>query len=205
MPFTPGIVLLAAGRSRRMGRQKLLLPWGKTSVLGHLVRQWQALGVAQIAVVFAHGDVAVQAQLDRLGFAAGDRIVNPAPERGKISSIRCAAQWAGWNEELTHLGIVLGDQPHLAAETLRRLIEFSAAHPQKICVPRQGGHRRHPVLLPKTVFLELANSSATSLKQFLDHPPVEVEFCEIDDPALELDIDRPDDYEKAIRIFLCEN
>ena len=36
-----GVVILAAGRSRRMGKPKLLLPWGETSVLGHLIRQWE--------------------------------------------------------------------------------------------------------------------------------------------------------------------
>ncbi|HRY59690.1 MAG: NTP transferase domain-containing protein [Verrucomicrobia bacterium] len=41
-----GVVLLAAGRSARMGKPKLLLPWGDTSVLGHLIRQWQSLGAA---------------------------------------------------------------------------------------------------------------------------------------------------------------
>jgi len=37
--FAVGVVILAAGRSARMGRPKLLLPWGGTSVLGHLLAQ----------------------------------------------------------------------------------------------------------------------------------------------------------------------
>src|SRR5438874_1514761 len=44
-PIAAGVIILAAGRSRRMGRPKMLLPWGNTTVLGHLVAQWQALGV----------------------------------------------------------------------------------------------------------------------------------------------------------------
>jgi molybdenum cofactor cytidylyltransferase len=44
-----GAVILAAGRSTRMGQPKLLLPWGKTSVLGHLIGQWQSAGAGQIA------------------------------------------------------------------------------------------------------------------------------------------------------------
>ena len=57
--FSVGVVILAAGRSARMGRPKLLLPWGETSVLGHLIKQWQALGARQIAVVCAPGDQAI--------------------------------------------------------------------------------------------------------------------------------------------------
>jgi molybdenum cofactor cytidylyltransferase len=50
-PLCFGVILLAAGRSRRMGRAKLLLPWGEASVLGHLVSQWRSLGATQLAVV----------------------------------------------------------------------------------------------------------------------------------------------------------
>ena len=39
-----GVIILAAGASSRMGRPKMLLPWGATSVLGHLIGQWQTLG-----------------------------------------------------------------------------------------------------------------------------------------------------------------
>ena len=184
-----------------MGRPKLLLPWGKTSVIGHLIEQWEALGAEQIAVVCAAGDRFVQAELDRPGVPPADRICNAAPERGMFSSIQCAAQWGGWKAGLTHWAIALGDQPHLRGETLKALVDFSAEHPERICLPRQGGHRRHPVLLPRLAFLRLANSNVLDLKSFLDHPPTSVLFCDLEDPALELDIDRPEDYEKAVRMF----
>ena len=118
-------VILAAGASARMGRPKLLLPWGGTSVLGHLIHQWTELGAGQIAVVVAAGDQTIQRELDRLGFAPEHRIPNPQPERGMFSSIQCAARWTGWHNSATHWSIVLGDQPHLKLETLRALIRKS--------------------------------------------------------------------------------
>src|SRR5436190_23101893 len=102
-----GIVILAAGRSQRMGRPKLLLCWGRTSVLGHLVGQWQNLGAAQITVVCAAGDASLETELDRIKFPGEQRITNTAPERGMFSSIQCAAQWQGWNPGLTHFVIAL--------------------------------------------------------------------------------------------------
>src|SRR6266699_557070 len=119
-----GAVILAAGASSRMGKSKLVLPWGKTTVLGHLIRQWQQVGAKQIAVVRAADDNAIGAELDRLNFPVANRIMNPQPERGMMSSIQCAAAWPGWNGPLTHWVIVLGDQPHLRQETLRELVEF---------------------------------------------------------------------------------
>lgn len=196
--FSLGVVLLAAGRSARMGTPKLLLPWGGTSVLGHLLEQWRALGTKQIAVVCAVGDREVQAELARLGLTERDRIYNPTPERGMFNSICGAAQWPGWEPALTHWAIVLGDQPHLQPQTLRRVLAFSAAHPTQVCQPARRGHGRHPVLLPEAVFRQLAGSTATTLKEFLAARASEVALYEADDPGLEVDIDRPEDYDKAL-------
>jgi len=197
-----GVVILAAGRSRRMGRPKLLLPWGSSSVLGHLITQWQALGARQIAVVCALDESAIVTELDRLGFPAGQRVFNPDPERGMFSSIQCAAQWPGWQTAVTHWTLVLGDQPHLREATLRCLLEFGAAHPEAVCQPAHGGHRRHPVVLPRCAFHQLANSTATDLKEFLKS--FATATCELDEAGLELDIDRPEDYEKALRMYFGE-
>jgi molybdenum cofactor cytidylyltransferase len=194
-----GVVILGAGSSRRMGRPKLLLPWGRTSVLGHLIRQWKALGAKQIAVVCAPTNQAMRLELDRLGFPAQDRILNPAPERGMFSSIQSAAQWPGWQAGLSHWAIVLGDQPHLELPTLGRVLEFSAAHPASVCQPSRLGHGRHPVLLPRNLFRRVANSKAATLKEFLVASSRRVALCELDDPGLDLDIDRPEDYQNALR------
>jgi molybdenum cofactor cytidylyltransferase len=200
-----GVVILAAGRSARMGKPKLLLPWGRTSVLGHLIAQWRRLRAKQIAVVCVPGNRAIQAELNRLGFPDRDRIVNPAPERGMFSSVRCAAQWPFWQEGLTHWAITLGDQPHVQRPTLRRLLDFSARHPHKICQPSRRGHGRHPVLLPKALFRQLAASRVRTLKSFLAAKPRQVALCEVDDQGLDLDIDRPADYEKAVRFARCHS
>jgi len=196
-----GVVILAAGASSRMGKPKLLLPWGGTSVLGHLLGQWLALGAGQIATVSAAGDQAVSAELDRLDFPAVNRVVNPTPARGMFSSVQCAARWAGWNADLTHWTIVLGDQPHLRRETLRALLNFAGAHSIEVSQPSRRGRPRHPVVVPKTIFSELKDSRADTLKEFLQSLPPGPALCEMDDPGLDFDLDTPADYEQAIRLF----
>jgi molybdenum cofactor cytidylyltransferase len=196
-----GVVLLAAGSSRRMERPKLLLPWGGTSIAGHQIALWNDLGAKQIALVCAAGDAAMRAELDRIDFPAENRIVNHAPQQGMFSSIRCAARWAGWTTGLTHWAITLGDQPHLRPETLRALLECAATHPGKVWQPRCHGHFRHPVLMPKTVFLQLGDTPETTLKDFLGKLPENAAGCDVDDPGLEQDIDTPADYEKALALY----
>jgi molybdenum cofactor cytidylyltransferase len=201
--FTPalglGVVMLAAGRSARMGRPKLLLPWGSTSVLGHLLGQWAALGAHHLVVVCAAGDQGIQSELDRLEVAPDQRVINPAPERGMFSSLQCAARWSGWRSGLTHWALVLGDQPHLRAETLRALLDLAAGHPAEVWQPTRGGHRRHPVIVSAKVFAELAGSAATDLREFLRLKMVA--GCPSDDPGLDLDIDRPEDYQRALALI----
>jgi molybdenum cofactor cytidylyltransferase len=197
--FSVGAVLLGAGASTRMGKPKLLLPWGRTSILGHLIEQWRTAQATQIAVVCATDNRAFQAELDRLGFPASDRIYNPAPERGMFSSIACAAQWAGWQAALTHWAIVLGDQPHVRDQTLQQVLNFCAAHPAEICQPARHGHGRHPVLLPRAVFKALAGSRTATLKEFLASAGRQAALCESDDAGLDLDIDRPEDYKQALQ------
>jgi molybdenum cofactor cytidylyltransferase len=183
-----------------MGRPKLLLPWGATTVLGQLLEQWKRLEVRQVAVVCATGDSEIQNELDRLGFPAENRIFNSAPERGMFSSIQCAAHWPGWDPDLTHWVITLGDQPHLQQETLRTLIDFGAANPGRICQPLRKGRRRHPVLISKSAFAALKDCSAADLKQFLESRANECAGFEAADPGLDFDLDTPADYARARRL-----
>jgi molybdenum cofactor cytidylyltransferase len=195
-----GVVILGAGASSRMGRPKLLLPWGETSVLGHLIGRWQGLRARQVVVVCAVNDLPIQQELDRLRFPSRDRILNPAPEAGMMSSIRCAAGWTGWSPVLTHWAIVLGDQPHVRPETLRAVIDFAAAHPNHICQPAHNGRPRHPVILPAAAFHRLAAAAEATLKEFLSARAAARACCELDDPGLDLDLDEPADYERALAL-----
>jgi len=184
-----------------MGRPKMLLPWGGSTVLGHLIAMWKRLGAAHIAVVCASTDTAIIAELDRLGFPVANRIFNPQPGRGMFSSIQCAARWPGWKPALTHWAIVLGDQPHLRLETLQTLVDFAATQPGKICQPSRQGRARHPVVLPETAFKKLAGSQDETLKQFLQSQSPDLRQVELDDPRFDLDLDRPEDYEKARQMY----
>ncbi|MCI0541102.1 MAG: NTP transferase domain-containing protein, partial [Verrucomicrobiales bacterium] len=146
VPIRLGVVILAAGASLRMGRSKLLLRWGETSVIGHLLSQWRQTGAEQIGIVSAQANEAFTRELDRLKFPEDGRIINPSPEQGMFSSIQCAADSRHWNPALTHWAISLGDQPHLRQQTLLELLDFVVLNPRRICQPSRNGRPRHPVI-----------------------------------------------------------
>jgi molybdenum cofactor cytidylyltransferase len=197
-----GVIILGAGASSRMGRPKLLLPWGETSIIGHLIGQWRALEAAQIAIVCRPGDRELDAELDRLAFAPPDRIENPQTERGMFSSIVCAARWNGWQDGLTTWVIVLGDQPHLRLDMLRALLAFQRNHPNAVCQPVYDGHARHPVFLPRQALDELKHSRVKTLKLFLKRTSCQLVKRSVEDSGLALDLDRPEDYEKTFKSHL---
>ncbi|MFO1497616.1 MAG: nucleotidyltransferase family protein [Verrucomicrobiota bacterium] len=201
-PFRLGVVLLAAGASMRMGKPKLLLPWGETSVLGHLLQQWRRLGPEQIAVVSSAASTALDPELAQHGVGQDDRIFNLHPEQGMFSSVQSAARWNGWHEWITHWALVLGDQPQIGMETLRQVLTFAQSQPGQVCQPSYRHRPRHPVVLPKPFWQRLADASETTLKQFLLAQPETTALIEIADPALDLDLDTPDEYASALRRFV---
>lgn len=194
-----GVIILAAGRSTRMGRPKMLLTWKRSTVLGHLLATWSTLPVAQCAVVCALDDRLMAQELDRLDFSKDQRILNPEPELEMRHSIRCAARWEGWNPSLTHWAIALGDQPHLSVEMLTHLLERAEAEPRFIWQPRFNGKAGHPLILPKALFQELGSSQDTTLKEFLRRHICQIRYAETEDAGLHLDLDTPEDYDAAQR------
>lgn len=172
----------------------MLLPWGGTTVLGHLLTQWRDVGAAQVAVVCGQGDGVVGGELDRLGVDESQRITNPRPAREMFSSIQCAAAWTGWAGGIDRVVIALGDQPHLANETLRRLMRFSEENPKSICQPGRGGRARHPIALPRAILEELAAAQCGMMKEFLASRVAMRRVVEVDDAGLEMDLDTMEDY-----------
>jgi CTP:molybdopterin cytidylyltransferase MocA len=179
-----------------MGRPKLLLPWAGTTVLGHLLRLWRGVGADEIAVVCARGDAPITAEIARDGGAVHS-LENPAPDEGMFSSVQGAARWEGWAATTTHWALALGDQPQVSDGTLRHLLDFARARPGEICQPARHGRPRHPVILPAAFFRALAAWTGPTLKDFLQQHPRAL--CEMDDPGLDLDLDTPADYERALR------
>jgi molybdenum cofactor cytidylyltransferase len=191
-----GVVILAAGASSRMGCSKLTLPWGATTILGHLIKTWQQLGARQVGVVCAPGDRAVQREL---AFSFADQIPNPDSSRGMFGSIRCAAGWDRWLADLTHFVITLGDQPHIPASTLAAVLTHAAQNSAVVCQPSRNERPRHPVILPRNVFEEIVADGPSTLREFLARH--QFSYIEINDEALDLDLDYPTDYASALRRF----
>ena len=175
-----------------MGQPKLLLPWGEKTILAHLIQQWTMLRSSHIAVVIERNSPLL------VHLANVDHIINPQPELGMFTSVQSAARWNGWKAKLTHFVITLGDQPHVNVAALNSIMHFAAHHAESVCQPSRNGRARHPVILPKRIFLELASAKEANLKEFLQARESQRKLLELDNDALDLDIDTPEDYQRAL-------
>jgi CTP:molybdopterin cytidylyltransferase MocA len=182
-----------------MGRPKLCLPWGQTTILGHILSQWREAGAEKILVVHGPGETPVTLELDRLGIPSAQRAATLAPERGMMGSVVTAAARALRDVTLTHLVIALGDQPHVRAETLRAVLRACETAPEQIVRVVFQDKPGHPLALPANVLAELSVTSSETLRDFLRLK--EIPACDLTsrDSGVLLDLDTPDDYARASR------
>jgi molybdenum cofactor cytidylyltransferase len=193
-PVAFGVVILAAGASTRMGTCKLLLPWGKKTILTHLLDQWRSTGAAQIAPVIDPSNQPLRKALAHAGFSSSDWIENPSPQLGMFSSLQEASRWTGWLSTLTHWIISLGDQPHIEISTLRLLLDAARENPTHICQPALNGDTAHPIILPASNFRELAQNDVPDLRTYIRTREALRLRVPVEDEGVSGDLDTPQDY-----------
>lgn len=185
-------IVLAAGRSSRMGENKLLLPWESGTVLGATLSAIRAAGPAEIFVVVGPGGEAHAAEAR----AVGARVVENSRARvGMHSSIRAGIEAASADAE--GFLICLGDQPAVRSEDYRRLLEAFAKQPEaQLACPRFAGKRGNPVLVRanlKSEILAQADDDRGCNYLFQRYPD-EVAYVEIEHDGIHRDVDTPEQY-----------
>ncbi|HET7010531.1 MAG TPA: nucleotidyltransferase family protein [Anaerolineales bacterium] len=188
-------VVLAAGRSRRMGRPKLLLPLadGRT-VLAHVVDSLRAGGASPVVAVVETEPVAQEAE--KAG-ALISRSVDEG-ERDMLGSIQRGLR-ALQDQDVAGAMILPGDMPFIRAETIRRLVETFEEDPHRLVAPSYDRHRGHPACIPRERWPDVqALAPPSSLRDYLADHSREIRYVVVDDPGILQDVDHPDEYETAI-------
>ena len=182
-------VILAAGGSRRMGTQKLLLPFGQATVVEAVVRTALASRADRALAVLGADRDAVRLKLEPYGV---DFAVNEDYGQGMLSSVQ--AGFKALPAEAEAAVVMLGDQPFLPARVVDAVIEAYRQSGKGIVLPAFRGRRGHPVLIGLGYRDEiLALDPAVGLRQLMRAHPDDVFEAEAGDANILRDLDVPED------------
>jgi len=191
-------IVLAAGRSVRMGTQKLLLPFRGKPLIAHVLDEVLNSPVKQVVVVAGRDG-------ERLREALGERAIslvqNPDWEGDMLSSVRCGLRALPKSCEAAL--IVLGDQPGISRKLISQLTECHLQNPDGIIAPEYNGKRGHPLLIASRLFNEIINKyDGVGLQGLLKSHPDAVQRIPVATPAALEDMDTPEDYQRITRLGL---
>ena len=183
-PFMGGvdIIVLAAGRSSRLGQPKALVDVDGRPLIAHLIQRLQRINDVEITIV-TNNDILADVYL---ACPKTNVVLNPNPEKGRTGSIQC-----GLSSILERKGrlpklilIVPVDRPGWSVEIAMRIIASSVTSS-----PVWDGRGGHPLLIVgddvNTVYLADSNAPLSSL--------IERKKLDVDFPFLHLNIDTEDD------------
>jgi len=189
-PRVAGLVL-AAGRSTRMGQNKLLCAWRGAPLVAHAVDAALGAGLRPVCVVTGHEAPAVRAALQ------GRAVIfahNPDFEQGMASSLRAGLEaLETLVPEHDAVVVLLGDMPRVRPEHVYRLLEaFERGGRSVICVPEHDGQRGNPVLWPtRDVTALRALRGDRGGRQLLEAEPDRVVRVAMQDDGVLIDVDSP--------------
>ena len=189
-------IVLAAGESKRMGQNKLLLPWQGKTLLEHVLDTLLNSQVNEVILVLGHD---ADRLLKKVPTQKIKVIINPDYKEGMSSSIRKGLM--AMDEKAEGFLVVLADQPGISKEILNRLIHgFQQARPEKnIVLPTYLGTRGHPVLFGTKYKKEaLRLKGDVGGRQILADHPEDILEIQVDSAAVMSDIDTPEQYEEYL-------
>lgn len=191
-------VLLAAGRSTRMGTPKLLLPWGEEpALIAHVVQRYQEAGVDEIFVVTGASRDEVQAAVEPLAVRT---VFNPRFEgEDMLSSLQVGLREVDGTDAAAAV-VSPADIPDVQADTIRALIECWREGEPTIVVPSYEFQRGHPILLGRTEFAGILGlQPGDTLRRYLRENESRLTYVEVQDPGILRDVDTPQDYRRQQR------
>ena len=180
-----------------MGRPKLMLPLGETTVIARVLQALAASGVAATYVLVRADD---QALIDEVQKHSGRAVITPEATRDMRQSVQKlldAIVDESFPQETDGWLLCPADHPLLDSEIVSALLREFAANPTGIVVPSRHGRRGHPTVFSWPLAREVERIPADQgvnwmLRQFSGH----VRQVDVDSTDIFVDLDTPDDYER---------
>lgn len=194
-------MILAAGASSRMGRDKALLPWPPPAVEAQVSGQTFLSAAIQALSLYSELVMVVagynEANLAPIVYAHGASLVrNPDPERGQFSSLQTGLK------EVLNRGrdaalVTLVDRPPAQAATMQALRDAFAAAERDVwaVVPEHQGKHGHPYIAGRELMEAFLKAPATATAREVEHKhQAHIQYLAVSDPFVTLNVDTPEEY-----------
>jgi len=185
-------VIPASGLSRRMGREKVLLPFRGSTILETILETLAAAGVAE-RVVVVRADLHEAA--DRARRAGATTVANPRPEGEMLVSIRLGL--GAVSPDVDAVFVWPADHPAVAPGTVALLA--ASADPARAIIPTYLGRRGHPSLIGRSLLPDIGLiPPEEGLRHLYRRRPQALHEVAVQDPGVVQNIDTPADYQELI-------
>ncbi|HEY2392647.1 MAG TPA: nucleotidyltransferase family protein [Candidatus Angelobacter sp.] len=187
-------VILSAGASSRMGRDKALLPWRDGTFLSAAIR---ALQPATELVIVVAGANAPQLQ-PIVDTHAAFLVVNPDPQQGQFSSLQVGLQ------EVLNRGrdaaiVTLVDRPAADVETVQQMRSAFLLSDEQVwaAVPDYQGKHGHPYVIGREMIEAFLRAPTPSSARDVEHANQgHIRYVPVNDPLVTANVDTPEEFEK---------
>ncbi len=183
-------VILAAGASSRMGSPKALLDYRGETFVGRLVRVLSPVCHPVIVVLGYHAEK-IRPAIDPRAVV----VVNPAPERGQLSSLQTAL--AELPDTAEGFMFVPVDCPAAEPETVEHVSSAFRGRDAKIqfVVPQYHGKHGHPVCASRAIAAEILALPSTAQARDVVHGHISATlYLDVEDAGILTDVDNPERY-----------
>jgi len=186
-----GIMVLAAGESKRLGTPKQQLTYRGQTLLERSVRGALETGVAATVVVLGAGAETIQEKLEGLPV---NKVINVDHQSGIASSIRSGVQWfKAHYPHVENVLIMLCDQPHVDTGHLHKLIQAQQLSGARIVASHYADRKGVPAVFHSSLFPQLLNLKGdTGAKHIIE--ALEDEVLAVSFPQGAVDVDTEEAY-----------
>ena len=187
-------ILLAAGESKRMGKPKQLMPWGKSTILVQAIDNLKSSTVDEIIVVLGYKAEEIAKTITTKPVKIA---INPDYKQGMSTAIIAGLKLVSSQPQAVMLA--LGDQPLVDSQTINRLIDEFYNHDKGIVIPTYQGKRGHPVIFAikyKPELLELKGDIGA--REIIKNHPGDTLEVAVDSESVISDIDTRSDYQSQL-------
>lgn len=190
-------IVLAAGLSRRMGRPKLILPWGATTVIGQVSRVLAEAGLHPLIIVTGGSHIQVE---EALRSQPVRLVFNPrfAEDQMALSlQAGLAELTTKWPDSIQAVLVALGDQPQIESPVVQAVIAEYRTSGAALVLPSYQMRRGHPWMIDRSLWPKIMGlTPQQTLRDFLSANTQDIRYLVVDRTSILQDLDTPADYEQ---------